>query len=146
MKPSSRATPAGGPLPARHGLSRVDDTGARAPHVPVRRAGRPVSTLDLFDGRLTLLTGRRADGWRDAASMLAAYGTPVESLADGSDLVDDGGLARRYGLGDGGAVLVRPDGHCGPPLPHLDSGHQAALTGAVDAVLGVSAAAHPARA
>ena len=112
--------------------------GARAPHVPVRHDGRPISTLDLFDGRLTLLTGRRADGWRAAAGVLAAYGTPVAALSAGSDLVDDGDLVRRYGLGDEGAVLVRPDGHCGPALPALDAGHLTALTDAVDAVLGTA--------
>jgi hypothetical protein len=54
------------------------------------------------------------------------------------DLVDDGGLARRYGLGDAGAVPVRPDGHCGPALRAVDVGHLTALTDAVDAVLGTA--------
>jgi putative polyketide hydroxylase len=112
--------------------------GARAPHVPVRQDGRPVSTLDLFDGRLTLLTGPRAEGWRAAAGVLAAYGAPIGALSAGSDLGDDGGLARRYGLGDEGAVLVRPDGHCAPALPALDAGHLTAQTDAVDAVLGTA--------
>ncbi len=68
--------------------------------------------------------------------MLAASGTPVVARSAGSDLVDDGSLVRRYGLGDEGAVLVRPDSHCGPALPALDAGHLTALTDAVDAVLG----------
>ena len=70
--------------------------------------------------------------------MLVVYGAPVAALSAGSDLVDDGGLARRYGLGDEGAVLVRPDGHSGPALPAVDAGHLTALTDAVDAVLGTA--------
>jgi hypothetical protein len=110
---------------------------ARAPHVWVRHDGRRVSTLDLFDGRFTLLTGPAGIGWRSAADVLAAVGLPVAALSVGLDLRDaDGVLTRRYGLGDRDAVLVRPDGHCGPVLPAVVEGHLTALTTAMDAVLG----------
>jgi hypothetical protein len=111
--------------------------GARAPHVWVRHDGRRVSTLDLFDGRFTLLTGPAGTGWRSAVDVLAAVGLPVVARSAGLDLRDDDGLlVRRYGFGERGAVLVRPDGHCGPALPHVAEGHVEALTAAVDAVLG----------
>jgi hypothetical protein len=118
--------------------------GARAPHVEVRHDGRRVSTLDLFDGRFPLLTGPAGVDWRCAAEVLAAAGLPVTALSAGLDLHDDGPLRRRYGLDTCGAVLVRPDGHCGPALPALDAGHLTALTGAVDAVLGTARTPAPA--
>lgn len=109
--------------------------GARAPHVWVRHDGRRVSTLDLFDGRFTLLTGPTGIGWRSAADTLAKAGLPIAALSAGLDLRgDDDELALRYGLGADGAVLVRPDGRCGPALgggPPLR-----ALRAAVETVLG----------
>lgn len=46
--------------------------GERAPHVWVRCDGSRVSTLELFDGRLTVLTGLRGGPWRQAVAELAA--------------------------------------------------------------------------
>lgn len=86
--------------------------GARAPHAEVDVQGRRISTLDLFDGRLTLLTGGRTTAWDRAAHELVATGLPIAALGIGRDLPDpDGTLARLFGIGDTGAVLVRPDGH-----------------------------------
>ena len=64
----------------------------------LRISGRRRSTLDLFDGRLTLLVGREAAAWRAAADRIAAEGSGGPPLA----VVD---------VGQDGAVLVRPDGH-----------------------------------
>jgi hypothetical protein len=84
---------------------------AGAPHLWVAARGRRRSTLDLFDGRLTLVVGRRGRGWRRAAAHLAGTGLPIVALSVGRELADpDGRLALRFGLGDSGAVLVRPDG------------------------------------
>ncbi len=69
------------------------DAGARAPHAWVTVDGRRRSTIDLFDGRLTLLAGRDAAAWRAAADRIS--GPPLTVLDVGQD----------------GAVLVRPDGH-----------------------------------
>src|SRR5207248_8909184 len=83
--------------------------GTRAPHVWIRRGGRARSTLDLFDAGLTLIVGDGAPRWRSAAAGCPA---PVQVLG-----VDEqqGAAAERlradYGLADGGAVLVRPDGY-----------------------------------
>jgi putative polyketide hydroxylase len=109
--------------------------GARAPHAWVRHDGRRVSTLDLFDGRFTLLTGPTGTGWRAAADALNEAGLPIAALSAGLDLRgDDGRLAVRYGLGADGAVLVRPDGHCGPALG--GGNPLRALRAAVETVLG----------
>ena len=85
--------------------------GRRAPHAWVEQEGRRVSTLDLFDGRFTVVTGRDGHDWRVAA-MAAAATTPIAALSLGAELGDpDGELAERYGLTDQGVVLIRPDGH-----------------------------------
>ena len=94
--------------------SKVLDAGAgtRAPHAWVRHDGRRISTLDLFDGRMTLLTGQRDGPWRRAAAAIAAAGPPITVLSVGCELHDDDGtFADRYALGDTGAALVRPDGY-----------------------------------
>ena len=84
--------------------------GARAPHAWVTHAGQRRSTIDLFEGRLTLLAGPRGHGWHDAVVNLPDV--PVQVLVLGQDLIDaDGEVERRYHLGQADAVLVRPDGH-----------------------------------
>lgn len=93
------------------GLPRGDGVapGQRAPHAWVSVDGRRHSLLDLFDGRLTLLVGPEAQGWRAAT---AAAAVPVQVLGIGTELAcDTDRLARRYGIGHGGAVLIRPDGY-----------------------------------
>jgi putative polyketide hydroxylase len=85
--------------------------GTRAPHVWIRHRGRARSTLDLYDGRLTLLVGDRAPRWRSAATQCPA---PIQVLAlDEQHRPAAERLRAAYGLGngDGGAVLVRPDGY-----------------------------------
>ncbi|MDZ5619958.1 FAD-dependent oxidoreductase [Nocardioides sp. HM23] len=112
-------------------------TGARAPHAWVERDGRRVSLLDLYGNRLVLVTGRGGDAWRRAADELAGHGFPVAAAQLGHDLADPRGTAAgAYDLGDGSAVLVRPDGHIAwradalPTLPLTD------LAAAVHAALG----------
>ena len=74
-------------------------------------AAASVSTVDLFDGRLTVLTGRSGSAWRAAATELAGSGLPLAALSAGHELVDAGSeLTRAYRLGERGAALVRPDG------------------------------------
>ena len=50
--------------------------------------------------------------------------------------VPDGSFADRYGLEDGGAVLVRPDGFVAWKAPTGSAEHVGGLPGAIDAVLG----------
>jgi 2-polyprenyl-6-methoxyphenol hydroxylase-like FAD-dependent oxidoreductase len=105
--------------------ARVDDEvidyvpdarpGHRAPHVWLERNGERGSTLDLFGPRFTLLAGRDGGAWIEAATSVAAsLGLDVAARSIGapgewSDATGD--FARIYGIGERGAVLVRPDGH-----------------------------------
>jgi hypothetical protein len=106
-----------GAVPAQ-GHFRTARPGERAPHAWVRRHGRRTSVLDLFEDRLTVLTGPRGDGWRRATARLP--GVPIEVLVAGRDLLDPRGTLRAaYRLDPDSAVLVRPDGivawrHDGP--------------------------------
>jgi putative polyketide hydroxylase len=111
--------------------------GARAPHAWVERDRRRISLLDAYGERLVLVTSRAGDAWRLAAEELTGRGIPLAVAQLGHDLVDPtGAAARAYGLDDGSAVLVRPDGHIAwradalPALPLTD------LAAAVDAALG----------
>ncbi len=88
------------------------DAGERAPHAWVRHGGTRISTLDLFDGRLTVLTG-------PAGSGVAAGRGPAGRRRTADHRVDRrhrpaarGRLVRRGATGSApaGAVLVRPDG------------------------------------
>ena len=106
---SPAAALSGADQPAEIAVTAV--AGQRAPHAWVRYQGMLVSTLDLFDGRLTVLTGRRGHLHGEVAE-LAAQGLPVVMLTVDRDLLDENGdLEALYGSADGHAVLVRPDGY-----------------------------------
>jgi putative polyketide hydroxylase len=102
--------------PAMVGHQRTARPGERAPHVWFRAGGVRRSTLDLFDGRLTVLTGPDG-GWDGHADELIAL------VRVGHDVPDPrGAIQRAYRLGPESAVLVRPDGivawrHDGPARP-----------------------------
>ena len=118
--------------------------GARAPHAWVERDGRPVSLLDLYGDRLVLVTSQGGEGWRRAADALADHGLPVAAAQLGHDLRDPTGTAARaYGLGDGSAVLVRPDGHIAWRADVLPSLTLTDLAAAVHAALGPVPATAP---
>ncbi|WP_329084050.1 MULTISPECIES: FAD-dependent monooxygenase [unclassified Streptosporangium] len=87
--------------------------GSRAPHVVLRRDDRPVSTVDLFGPGFVLLAGPRGEVWARAAQVAADWlGVRLTSYRIGGELEDPAGAwQRRYGVGDDGAVLVRPDGY-----------------------------------
>ncbi len=105
--------------------------GARAPHAWVSAAGARRSTLDLFEGRLSLLVGPAGQAWREAA---ASADAPIQVLVVGTDVVDTSGdVETRYRLGDADAVLVRPDGHV---AWRLAVGDTRALRGAINSTLG----------
>lgn len=79
--------------------------GHRAPHRWVTLERRRASTLDLFDGRLVLLSS--SDAWRTTARAVARD-IDVPLVAH---VIRDADWAEFYGVGDCGAVLVRPDGY-----------------------------------
>ncbi|MFG3721526.1 FAD-dependent oxidoreductase [Streptomyces massasporeus] len=110
------ADPAVPVVPERLDLS--GGPGSRAPHLWVRRRDERLSTLDLYERSLVLLSdAAEPNEWHEAALRLAGkLSLPLTSYRVGSgaraDLVpeDDADWAERHGTGAGGAVLVRPDG------------------------------------
>jgi 2,4-dichlorophenol 6-monooxygenase len=89
--------------------------GHRLPHLWLQRNGRRLSTLDLVGrGRFVLLTASAGDSWSYAAREQARGGFPIEAIAIGAaadPVAAEGEVARLFEIGEGGAVLVRPDGH-----------------------------------
>lgn len=82
--------------------------GVHAPHVAVRRAGAEVSTLDLIGRQSVLFTASDGDAWERAAGVAAErLGVPLSVCHVGDP---QGEFVKAYGLGTGGATLVRPDG------------------------------------
>jgi 2-polyprenyl-6-methoxyphenol hydroxylase-like FAD-dependent oxidoreductase len=88
--------------------------GTRAPHLVVEFEGAPLSLLDLFDSAFVLLAGPGGQVWCDAADGVSAeLGVPLVAhrvAPDGSLIDRDQAFPVAYGTGDGGAVVVRPDG------------------------------------
>jgi 2-polyprenyl-6-methoxyphenol hydroxylase-like FAD-dependent oxidoreductase len=87
--------------------------GARAPHVWLGHPEARLSTLDLFGSAFTLLAAPGGRAWCSVAAQAEReLGVPIDRYCIGEPgLHDLGGFAKAYGLGEGGAVLVRPDGH-----------------------------------
>jgi putative polyketide hydroxylase len=79
------------------------DLGGRIAHLWLPDEDRPVSTLDLLTGGLTLLTGPEAESWE---SLAAATDTPAPVSVRSLDAL----TARALGIARRGALLVRPDG------------------------------------
>ena len=110
------ADPAGPVVPEQ--LSLTGEPGSRAPHMWLRRRGERISTLDLYERSLVLLSGAdEPGGWHEAALRLAdELGVPLESYRVGTgpdaELApeEETDWAERHGTAAAGAVLVRPDG------------------------------------
>jgi putative polyketide hydroxylase len=87
--------------------------GARAPHVWLGHPEARLSTLDLFGSAFTLLAGPEGGAWCTvAAEVERELGVPIDRYRiGGPGLRDLGGFTKAYGLGEDGALLVRPDGH-----------------------------------
>jgi putative polyketide hydroxylase len=88
--------------------------GARAPHVLLTGPDGPVSILDLFGDGFVLITDQPDDsGFWLAPRVAQRYGITLaaHAIGPGRQYTDhDGEFRRRYGLPEGGSVLVRPDG------------------------------------
>jgi putative polyketide hydroxylase len=97
-----------GPIgPPVHPDALTGEPGTRAPHMVVEFAGREMSTLDLYRLRPALIAGPAGAAWSNSAA-----GLPIDVHRIGGDLTDpEGCWAKRHGVADDGAVLVRPDGH-----------------------------------
>ena len=107
--------------------------GSRAPHFGLVRDGAPCSSLDVFDGHLTLLAGpEEAAAWRAAA---AERSPAVQVVIVGEDAEDPAGVfPSLYGVTTG-AVLVRPDGHVAWRTATCPADPEGALRSALDRVL-----------
>jgi putative polyketide hydroxylase len=113
--------------------------GSRAPHAWLEIGGQRISTLDLFGQGFALLTAGATGAWRNAASCLAVttQAVPLAVRSVGSRVADiEGSFTTRYGLEDGGAVLVRPDGVVAWRTARLPADPAAALARAVATALG----------
>lgn len=99
-------------VPAESPFAPSGRPGTRAPHVAFERHGTRVSSLDLMGRDLVLLCGAEASGWARAAMAIAwRAGVPLAVHRVGADLLDAGRRWQAaFGVGDSGAVLLRPDG------------------------------------
>ncbi|MFF0160681.1 FAD-dependent oxidoreductase [Streptomyces sp. NPDC005263] len=99
-------------------LALTGEPGSRAPHLWVRHRGERISTLDLYERSLVLLSDAgEPNGWHESAIRLAKQmSVPLTSYrvgagADVEPATEDGAdWLERHGISPGGAVLVRPDG------------------------------------
>jgi 2-polyprenyl-6-methoxyphenol hydroxylase-like FAD-dependent oxidoreductase len=103
--------------------------GARLPHAWL---GAARSTLDLVaHDRMTLVSAPAAHAWRAAAD---ARG--LAQIAIGADVPDaDGAWRAQLGIGDAGALLVRPDQHVAWRSAGAADDPHAALASALAAIL-----------
>jgi putative polyketide hydroxylase len=100
------------------GMRLTGEPGSRAPHMWLHRAGTRVSSLDLYEKSLVLLSSGDGDGaWHTAGTAIARrLAVPLDSyrIGSGPDAeltpVGDVDWAEAHGVAPGGAVLVRPDG------------------------------------
>ncbi|MGA5652418.1 FAD-dependent oxidoreductase [Streptomyces seoulensis] len=101
------------------GLALDGRPGSRAPHLWLRRGGLRLSTLDLYERSMVLLTDSPDDaGWYAAARRVAAEdGVALDAYRVGptpdADLTYDtegDDWAKAHGTTADGAVLIRPDG------------------------------------
>ncbi|GAA1420136.1 hypothetical protein GCM10009601_18050 [Streptomyces thermospinosisporus] len=117
--------------------------GSRAPHLWLERAGERISTLDLYERHPVLLSSADAGfAWHTAAKQVAKeLNAPLDSHRIGhgaeADLVPEGDQdwARAHGVGEDGAVLVRPDGFVAWRSEHRTPDPLRTLREAVQAVL-----------
>ncbi|WP_405061056.1 FAD-dependent monooxygenase [Kribbella sp. NBC_01505] len=120
------------------GLAKVAEPGSRAPHLWVEQGGLRISTHDLFGRGFVLFTGSEGAGWREAAEKAAAsLGVPIKAYLIGADaeLRDvENVWESRYGIGAGGAALIRPDGYVAW-LSDATEQTTEALTGALRRIL-----------
>ncbi|MEU5940817.1 FAD-dependent monooxygenase [Micromonospora sp. NPDC047548] len=124
---------AGAATPSRDFTGRP---GRRAPHLWLRRAGRPVSTLDLYRGDFVLVAGAKADRWAEAGRR-AEVKVPMVVYQLGHDLEDErGDWASAHEVGHAGAVLVRPDGFVCWRAPDDVEAGPAVLAKVFDQILG----------
>ncbi|MFB7474522.1 FAD-dependent oxidoreductase [Kitasatospora sp. NPDC056184] len=132
--------PAGAVVP--EAFESAGEPGSRAPHQWLLRAGVRLSTLDLYEQAMVLLTGSAGTAWRDAARRAAdRLAVPLDAyrVGDGADddLAPEPGadFAARHGIRPDGALLVRPDGFVAWRSEHPADDPEAAVEYALRTVL-----------
>ncbi|WP_255947338.1 FAD-dependent oxidoreductase [Streptomyces odontomachi] len=132
-------------LPER--MSLTGEPGTRAPHLWLTRtgSGTRISTLDLYERSLVLLTDARDDAWRPAARRAAdRLSVPLDVYGVGADpdadlRTEDGAdWASAHGTAPDGAVLVRPDGFVAWRAPGAVPDPEAVLGQALERLLSLS--------
>ncbi|MFE4617002.1 FAD-dependent oxidoreductase [Streptomyces sp. NPDC056747] len=126
------------------GLRLTGEPGSRAPHMWLNRAGTRVSTLDLYERSLVLLSSADGSGhWHIAATRIAQQlSVPLDSyrIGAGPDVelspASDTDWAEAHGVTPDGAVLVRPDGFVAWRSEGASADPGAALRRALTAILG----------
>jgi putative polyketide hydroxylase len=87
--------------------------GTRAPHLILTFRGKPISTIDLFDGQWVLVAGPAGGAWVEAAGKVAAaadFSLKCYGLRADGELQDtENRWTSAYGVHESGAVLIRPD-------------------------------------
>ena len=108
----------------------------RGREVPLT-GGMRLGSLAVDGASLEVPAGPDGAAWRDAAAVASdALGLDIETYRIGDELVDGGDFCEKYGIEDGGAVLVRPDGYVAwrsRQLPDDDCGK--VLLGVLERVL-----------
>ncbi|MEU8247488.1 FAD-dependent monooxygenase [Nonomuraea sp. NPDC048916] len=91
----------------------VGRPGNRAPHVVLDWDGQRISTVDLFASGFVLMAERQGKAWVEAGRLVRErLGIQLTRVLLDEELMDvEGRWQERYGVGEGGAVLVRPDGY-----------------------------------
>ncbi|MFE7562608.1 FAD-dependent oxidoreductase [Kitasatospora sp. NPDC057500] len=132
--------PAGPVVP--EAFESAGEPGSRAPHQWLLRAGVRLSTLDLYEQAMVLLTGSAGTAWQDAARRAAdRLAVPLDAYRIGDGADDDlapepgGDFAARHGIGPDGALLVRPDGFVAWRSEHPVDDPEAAVERALRTVL-----------
>jgi 2,4-dichlorophenol 6-monooxygenase len=134
----------GRPPPARDSMGQhyvpSSHPGCRLPHAELSLGDRPVSTHDFIPiGGFLLITDQAGLAWCDSARRLSmATGIVIRCIrvGEGAEITDPSGAwSRVSGIGEGGALLVRPDAHVGFRSEHCVNDAQAALQSALEILL-----------
>ncbi len=116
--------------------------GKRAPHVWLVREGKCISTVDLYDQTLTLVTGSAGAAWCEAADSVArSHEVPLVAHfigPEGELQSVDRHWSEAYGIGADGALLIRPDGFVAWRQPGAVDDPQTVLREVVEQIVGHS--------
>ncbi len=107
--------------------------GCRAPHIWLESKGGRISTIDFFGRGFVLLAAPGGSFWRSTVNQNGLPSIDVRVL--GEDIVDvEHSCMATYGVGEGGAVLVRPDGYVAWRVASAPADPDRALADAFDQI------------